>query len=275
MPNTKTLISSLILIVILALSFELKANPDSIAVLKTFALKAGIYNMASIDKTYSPFIYDGQSIVFGIGWGKEMPKRSRHTLMHYSYIKRNALSLNKIPVSYPADHFLVVRNSFIFEVMDYFRYMIYDLPEHGFDIKFSGLWFTTINVISNSGGVPELIQSGLAPGFMLRKQSGRHIFKSEVHTPLIAWTVRNNYSMSMPQTYEKLSKLAFIRQNMMLQTLISNPGVLAAFTYSYRLSNSFTVEGNYFFRYHINRKPHDLQSASGIYTISFILNRSK
>jgi hypothetical protein len=195
--------------------------------------------------------------------------------MHYSNIKRNALSLNEIPISYPADHFLVVRNSSIFEVMEYFRYKVYDLPEHGIDMKFSGLWFTTINVINNSGGLPELIQSGLAPGFMIRKQSGRHIFKTEVHIPLISWTVRNNYSMSMAQTFEKFSILAFTRQNMMFQTPLSNPGVLATFSYYYRLSNSFTIEGNYFFRYHNNRKPHELQSASGIYTISFILNRSK
>lgn len=249
------------------------ANPDSISISKHFAVKVGVYNLASIDNIYSPFIYSGKSFVLGMGWGKEKKGRSFETDLSFSNIQRKATSLEGIPNSYEDGHYHIVRNSFVLEVMDYYRFLITDMEQKKLQIFFSGLWFTTVNLTTNASGVPELIQSGIAPGIFVRYKAGRHRLRAELHLPIVAWTVRNNYSMSSAQIYEKLSKFDFILQNSMLQTPISNPGIYTNFAYEYFLAKKFSIKANYSFKYIYNSKPQTLKSVSGIYSVSLIFNR--
>jgi hypothetical protein len=256
----------------MALTAEIKAKSDSIAVSKSLYLKTGLYNMASIDKLYSPFSYSGKSGAFGLGWGRVEPKRSSETSILFSSIRREAVSLRGLPDSYPDDHYLIAKNSFIFDVMDYYRFLIQHNQKNQMQIYFSGLWSTFGNISTNSMGVPELIQSSLAPGIMLSKKTDKHTFEVEFNIQLITLSVRNNYAMSMEQTYEELNKFNFIGKNIRIQTPISNPAFLVDLSYMFSMSKSFSLKGNYMFRYFKNNKPQSLEQVSGIYTISIIYN---
>lgn len=248
-------------------------NADSSPVQKSIAVKKGLYNMASIDNLYSPFLYSGKSYLLGFGWGKEERKRSFETDFSFSNIQRKPLSLQELPASYENGHHHLVKNSFIFEVMDYYRFLISKADHNNLQIFFSGLWFTTLNITTNANGVPELFQSGIAPGIQVRRKAGTHSFKAELHLPLAAWTVRNSYSISSAQIYEKKSKLDFIRQNSMLQTPISNPGLFGTLGYEWCFNPRLSLKANYSFRYLQSKKPQMLKTVSGIYSLALIYNR--
>ena len=270
----KNIIATLLLVIcILPLNAQAGTDMHADPVKRYFALRTGVYSMASIDRLYSPFIYCGQAAVLGLNFGREKAERSYETQLHFTNINRPALSLNEISLSYPPEHYQVMKNSFLFEVLDYFRYHIRHSMDEYFQLYFSGLLFTTVNITTNAMGMPELIQFGLAPGLMIRKYHEKHTFKAEINTPLLTWTVRNNYSMSMPQTFENNMILLFIAQNMMFQTPVSNLAVFADLSYAFRINDSFALRGNYHFRYLNNNKPLDLKSVSGIYALTIIYNR--
>ncbi len=253
-------------------AFCSRAENISSPVSSFMGIKVGYRNIASMDKLYSPFVYAGQSSVFGIGWGKDRGKLSLETDIHFSNTTRTAHSLEGIPRSYEQGHFLLAKNSFLLDVNDYYRFRLTDL-HRDLQIYFSGLWFTSVNITTNANGLPELIQSGLAPGIMVRSTPGKHHFRAELHVPLVAWTVRNHYSLSAPQTYEKLSKFDYILRNSLFQTPVSNPALYATFSYGYSFSKKISARAGYNFRYLHNRTPLLLQSVSGVYSISFIYTR--
>ena len=251
-------------------SLSLFANQHDEEVNRTFGLKTGLYRMASIDKLYSPFKYEGSAPFYGLSFGKEKPMRSNETILSFSNIKRNALSLEGIPNSYELGHYQLMKNSFVFEAMDYYRFQFILEGLHNLQFYFSGLWFTTVNITTNAMGLPEQIQTGIAPGIMVRKLLGKHTFKAELNAPLLGLTVRNNYSMSMAQTYEKLSKIAYIKQNLLLQSPFSNQALFADFSYRFTCNKHFVLAAGYHFRYQNNHKPISLTSTVGIYSVSLI-----
>lgn len=257
----------------MAVSTNAFANADSISTNKYFGFKAGVYNLASIDMLYSPFSYSGKSTVFGLERGSEKSNRSFETNILLSNIQRRALSLDGVLSPYEQGHSHLVKNSFILEVMDYFRFLMKDFQEEKLQIYFSGLWFTSVNIITNASGVPELLQSGIAPGIMIRSKIKNHSFKTEIHSPLFAFTVRNNYSISSAQIYEKLSKFDFILQNLKFQTPFTNRCFYSNFSYEYRFAKKFGMRANYNLKYMHNNEPQTLKSISGIYSISLIYNR--
>ena len=270
------MINSIVKTILLALLFFptllSRAENGSSPVSSFMGIKVGYRNIATMDKLYSPFVYAGQSSVFGIGWGKDKANLSFETDIHFSNTTRTAHSLEGIQQSYEQGHFLLEKNSFLLDVNDYYRFCLTD-SHRDLQIYFSGLWFTSVNITTNANGLPELIQSGLAPGIMLRSTPGKHHFRAELHVPLVAWTVRNHYSLSAPQTYEKLSKFDYILRNSLFQTPISNPVFFATFSYGYSFSKKISARAGYNFRYLHNRTPLLLQSVSGVYSISFIYTR--
>lgn len=257
---------------ILAVSTNAFAT-DSISVNKYLGGMAGVYNMASIDKVYSPFSYSGKSATFGFIRGSEKINRSFETNIFFSNIQRKARSLDGVLTPYEPGHFHLVKNSFVLEIMEYFRFLMKDFQEEKLQFYFSGLWFTSVNITTNSSGVPELIQSGIAPGIMVRRKIRDHSFKTEIHSSLLTWSVRNSYSVSSAQTYEKLSKFDFIMQNSMIQTPISNQCLYINCSYGYSISEKFSMRANYNSKYMHNNRPQTLKSISGIYSISLIYNR--
>ncbi|MDZ7797909.1 MAG: hypothetical protein U5N56_13145 [Candidatus Marinimicrobia bacterium] len=263
---------TLLILCILLVREPLWASTDKLQKHKILGIRTGIYNLSSLDNLYSPFNYSGKALVLGLHFGTERPDRNKETRLVFSNINRDALSMAGIPSTYDPNHYLLLKNSFIFEAMDYFRFLIYD-PGQDLRFYFSALWFTTVNITTNVMGLPELVQSGIAPGVMIRKNAGRHTFRTEIHTPLLAWTVRNNYGMSSPQTFEEFSKFAFIFQNSMLQSCFSAPGIYADISYGFRLNKAFRIDANYHFRYFQNSKPITLRSTSGMYSLSIIYTR--
>lgn len=262
-----------ILLALLLFPFLISRAENSSSPVSSFVgIKAGYRTMASMDKLYSPFVYSGHSAVFGMGWGKEKHKLSLETDIHFSNTARTTHSLEGIQQSYEQGHFLLAKNSFLLDVNDYYRFRLTDM-HRDLQIYFSGLWFTSVNITTNANGLPELIQSGLAPGIMVRSTPGNHHFRAELHVPLVAWTVRNHYSLSAPQTYEKLSKFDYILRNSQIQTPVSNPALFATFSYGYSFSKKISARAGYNFRYLHNRTPLLLQSVSGVYSISIIYTR--
>jgi hypothetical protein len=268
----KALKYTLLLLGILMVRDPLWASTDNLQKHKIFGIRSGIYNMSSLDDLYSPFNYSGNALFLGVHFGTERPDRNKETRLVFSNIRRDALSMTGIPSAYDANHSLLVKQSFIFEAMDFFRFLIYD-PGQDLRIYFSALWFTTVNITTNAMGLPELIQSGIAPGVMLRKNAGKHMFRTEIHAPLLALTVRNNYGMSSPQTFEDFSRFAFIFDNLLLQSCFSAPGIYADISYGFRLNPALRIDANYHFRYFQNSKPITLRSTSGIYSLSLIYTR--
>ncbi|MBW6458397.1 MAG: hypothetical protein K0B52_04460, partial [FCB group bacterium] len=109
----KNIIATLLLVMsILPLAAQAGTEIDTDPVKRSFALKTGVYSMASIDRLYSPFIYRGQAAVLGMNFGREKAGRSYETQLHFTNISRPALSLNEIPLSYPPGHYQVMKNSF-------------------------------------------------------------------------------------------------------------------------------------------------------------------
>lgn len=270
--NMKALKYPLLLLFILTVRGPLWASADDLQKLRIFGIRTGIYNLSSLDNLYSPFNYSGNAPFLGLHFGTERPDRNKETRLVFSTIHRDALSMSGIPSAYDPNHFLLAKQSFIFEAMDFFRFLVYD-PGQDLRFYFSALWFTTVNITTNATGLPELVQSGIAPGVMVRKNAGRHMFRTEIHAPLLALTVRNNYGMSSPQTFEEFSRFAFIFDNLLLQSCFSSPGIYADISYGFRLNRAFRIDANYHFRYVQNSKPITLRSTSGIYSLSIIYTR--
>jgi hypothetical protein len=160
-----------------------------------------------------------------------------------------------------------VLNSFLLEFFDTYQFPIKLTGADFLRFWITGTWLTTINITSNSNGVPELIQSGLAPGAFLETNFPKHNFHCQLSVPIISWTVRNNYSQSMTQNYEQLDKFYFVRMNDQLQFPNTLVAVYSNVGYDFSISKRFNLECNYDFRYMYNSSPRKLESVSGIYTL--------
>jgi hypothetical protein len=238
---------------------------DKTKIPKKLQLNAGYYNLGSIDEIYSYNLYSGSDICYGLKftYGKK-PVRQILT-MRFSMIDRHpgSLDLTKDIVAEGARERVI--NSFLFEVFDTYQFPI-ELKGADF-LRFwvTGTWLTTVNITSNSNGVPELVLSGLAPGAFLETNFPRHNFHCQLTVPIISWTVRNNYSQSMTQNYESLNKFAFVVQNDQLQFPNTLLAIYSELGYDFAISKWLNLSCEYDFRYMYNTSPRKLESVSGIY----------
>lgn len=229
-------------------------------------LNAGYYNLGSIDEIYSYNRYSGSNICYELKYYNSKGVARDFTSFRYAMV-------NRTPASLVIDKNIVgpnarerVLNSFLFEAIYSYQYPVN--LHLGDNLKFfvTGDWITTVNITTNSFGVPEMVRTGISPGALLEATIERHTLSGRFSIPVFSWTVRNNYSQSMTQNYEKVSKFAFVLQNDQLQfpnTLIE---VDAEIEYNFNLSKRFAIGCEYDFRYMYNSSPRPLKSATGIYS---------
>ncbi len=260
--------NSLLLFVFLFWPMLLCAQVRNTPATRYFGLGSGLYHSASADAIYSPLVYQGKAAFFGLHFGKTRQRYENHTRLLFSMVNREAPTLTGLQISYPANHYQVVRQSFLFESMDYYNYR---LSEDGCSctphLYLSGLWLTTINITTNAGGVPELIQTAIAPGLVFSYGPGNIRFSSGLHYQLITLAVRNNYSQSRAQTYERLSKFDFVKDNARLQFPGTLLGLYSNTRIAYNPGRRWEFQAGYDFRIIRNQRAVLLQSTSGIYSI--------
>jgi hypothetical protein len=233
---------------------------------KKLQLNAGYYNMGSVDEIYSYNLYSGSDICYGLRYSYGKNSLRKQLSFRFSMIERSPGTLTLTDKIVAVDARERVLNSFLFEAFDTYRFPI-ELKGADF-LRFwvTGTWMTTVNISSNSYGIPELIQSGLAPGAFLETTFPKHNIHGQLWMPIISWTVRNNYSQSMTQNYESLSKFAFVLQNSQLQFPNTLLAVFSEIGYDFAVSKRLNLGCDYNFRYMNNSSPRKLESISGIYS---------
>jgi hypothetical protein len=233
---------------------------------KMLQLNAGYYNLGSVDDIYSYNLYSGGDICYGIKYiyGRKPVRESLS--MRFSLIDRRPVSLNLDKNIVGENARERILNSFLYEAINTYQFPI-ELKGADF-LRFwvTGTWLTTVNITTNSDGVPELIQSGLAPGAFLETNFPQHNFYCQLYVPIISWTVRNNYSKSLTQNYESYSKFAFVLRNSQLQFPNSLLSVFTELGYDFNISKKLKMGFEYNFRYMYNSSPRKLESVSGIYS---------
>jgi hypothetical protein len=243
------------------------SNPEVSKYPKELQLNAGYYNLGSIDEIYSYNLYSGSDFCYGVKYTRGKKPVRQILSMRFSMIDRYPGSLKLSDNIVASDARERCLHSFLFEAFDTYQFPV-NLKGVDF-LRFwvTGTWLTTVNITTNSNGVPELIQSGLAPGAFLETNFSRHNFHCQLSIPIISWTVRNNYSQSMTQNYEKLDKFYFVRMNDQLQFPNSLIAVYSNVGYDFSISKRFKLECGYDFRYMYNSSPRKLELVSGIYTL--------
>lgn len=262
----------ILLSIFILIFFAKEAKPQQPDSLKYFKLgiNSGLYNLGSIDELYSPYLYSGKAVSYGLKMMDGNNRKNHQLEFRYAFINRTPKNININPALFPERDFQVMKESFIFEAVDQYRYLITKWSTNKQKIYLTGTWQTMVNINTNANSLPELIQTGLGAGIYTTRQFNKHKVVASFSVPLIALTVRNNYSLSMTQDYEKLSEMAFIKQNAQIQSLHNLWSVDAGINYTYQFSNKFSAEANYLFRYINNSSPRPLRSTSGIYTLGLI-----
>lgn len=233
-------------------------------------LNTGLYNFGSIDELYSFARYSGQGMSYGFKLWDGHSNKNHLLSLRYAMIQRhpNGLQLdtNYFAVTDPN----LVKNSFMFEAIDHYRYLIKSVSNQYIKLYGEGVWLTSVNITTNANSLPELIQSGVGAGLYSTANLRKHQFSAEIHVPLVTLTVRNSYSMSLTQNYEKLSKLAFIRQNDQLQFPNSLLALNTTLEYEYAISKQLSVSGEYNLRLMLNTSPRPLRSINSIYSMNLL-----
>jgi hypothetical protein len=257
-------------IILLSLPKHLLSSDDGLdseaKIPKKIQLNAGYYNMGSVDEIYSYNQYSGSDICYGLKYSHGKKPVRQILSIRFSMIERRPGSLTLTDKIVAIDARERVLNSLLFDVFDSYQFPIKLKGVDFLRFWITGTWMTTVNITSNSYGVPELIQSGLATGAYLETNFLRHNFYFLISVPVISWTVRNNYSQSMTQNYESLSKFAFVMQNSQLQFPNTLLAVFTELGYEFSISKRLNLGCDYNFRYMFNSSPRKLESISGIYS---------
>jgi hypothetical protein len=265
----KTVIAGVVLLLISS-GFLFGTEPNNLKPPKNqkkLQLNTGYYNMGSIDEIYSYNRYSGSNLCYGLKYYYGKGPAREFTALRFATIDRTpgTLAIDKNLVGENARE--RVLNSFLFEGIYSYQYPIDLHMGRHFNFFVTGDWITTVNITSNSYGVPELIRTGISPGAMLEANFKRHTFNGRFSIPVISWTVRNGYSQSMTQNYESLDKFAFVKQNDQLQFPNTLMEIDAEIEYNFNLSKRFNIGCEYDFRYMYNSSPRKLESATGIYSV--------
>lgn len=264
----RTLLSNVVLIFLLLgnVNSLLASKSDTSKYPKQLQVNAGYYNLGSIDEIYSYNLYSGSDFCYGLKYTYGKRPVRQIISIHFSTINRRPHSLilaenlvasdarERILNSFVADAFYTCQFPIELKGADYLRFWV------------TGTWLTTFNITLNSYGTPELVQSGLAPGAFLETNFKRHNFHCQLSVPIISWTLRNSYSQSMTQNFEKINTFNFIRSNDQLQFPNTLLAVYSNIGYVFSLSSRFNIECEYDFRYIYNSSPRKLESVSGIYS---------
>ncbi len=271
-------ISSTILIILLTSVFLTQAQTPQTEESSTkrrpyLGVRSGMVSSASADLLYSPLVYTGKSIGIGLVFGKEKSRSASETSIYYHRTTKSPSTLENQIRSFERGHFLLEKQSFNLKIRNYRRYSIPGTESLGLKLYFSGLWFTSINITTNAMGLPELVQTGLAPGFCAVQRVGHHQISLDAHVSLLSLSIRNNYSMSATQTYERFSKLNFIRQNIRLQSAFSDRQVFARLSYQYPIGRALHASAAYEFGYLHNTLPKSLRSVEGFYSLSILYKK--
>lgn len=264
----RTLFINVVLIILLLgyVGSLLASEPDTSKYPKQLQVNAGYYNLGSIDEIYSYNLYSGSDFCSGLKYTYGKRPVRQIISIRFSTINRRPHSLTLDENLVDSDARERILNSFLAEA---FYTCQYPIELKGADyLRFwvTGTWLTTVNITSNSYGTPELVQSGLAPGAFLETNFKRHNFHYQLSIPIVSWTLRNSYSQSMTQNFEKINTFDFIRTNDQLQFPNTLLAVYSNIGYVFTLSNRFNIECEYDFRYTYNSSPRKLESVSGIYS---------
>jgi hypothetical protein len=263
-----TLISIILILVLLPgfLFGQESSAKNRVKNQKQIQISSGYYHLGSIDEIYSNNIYSGGNICYGLKYSFGKTPALQSTTLRYAMINRYPNQIIASDTYFTDGSRERVLQSFIFEAIYSYQYPIQLHEGSKFRLFVTGDWITTINITNNAEGVPELVRSGISPGARLDYNLKHHSFSGRFSIPFISWTVRNNYSQSMAQTYESLDKMAFVKQNSQLQFPNTFLEIATEWSYNYDLSKHFRVGCEYDFRYLYNSSPRKLYSVTGIYT---------
>lgn len=231
-------------------------------------VNTGLFNFGSIDELYSFASYHGKALSYGVKIWDGNSDRNHLLLLKYSYIKRHPSAINIDPVYFSKEDPNVLKNSFMFEAFDYYRYRIKRIESKHIKLYGEGIWQTTVNITTNATGLPELIQSGIGAGLFAVFDLQKHKFAIDLNTPLLSLSVRNCYSMSLTQNYEKLNKLVFVKQNAQIQFSNTLFCLNSSFEYEYVVTQQLSLSVEYNFRKMLNLSPRPLRSVTGIYVFN-------
>ncbi|MBN2805199.1 MAG: hypothetical protein JXR22_00945, partial [Prolixibacteraceae bacterium] len=246
----KLLYAGLVLFLFLLNSRDGRAtdNPANIESHK-IGLNTGLYNFGSIDELYSFARYSGRGMSYGLKFWNGQTNKNHLLSLRFAMIERHPNGLQLDPKYFALTDPNLVKNSFMFEAIDHYRYLIKSVSNQYIKLYGEGVWVTSVNITTNANSLPELIQSGIGAGLYATAAYKKHLFSGEMHVPLLTWTVRNNYSMSMTQNYEKLSKWAFIRQNDQLQFPNTLLALNTSLEYEYAILKQLSISGEYQLRF--------------------------
>lgn len=169
--------------------------------------------------------------------------------------------------TYPENHYLLKKQSLLLAANTHFQYRI-SPDDCGNVLIVSGLWYTGINITTNAMGAPELVQSGIAPGIAFEKLLRQHRLGVEGHVSLLSVNLRNHYSLSLAQTYERLQKSEFVSLNIQLQTPMSALKIFLSPSYAYPLSENLLLGVDYHSSFTRNTLPAKLASKETLFTIN-------
>ncbi len=238
--------------------------------IRKIGLNAGYYNTGTIDELYSPFLYSGSNISFGLKFFKEKEKRKDQFSFRFSQIKMTPENLIVNPDYFSENEMALQKDMLMLDFFDTYRFLLSEKGSRFIDFYVTGRWFSTVNLMTNYFILPELIQSGLGAGIYIEKNIKKHCFKAELSVPILTLTVRNNYSQSDAQDYEDYNEFGFIFKNIQIQLPYNLLAVYSNLGYEYNISNHFTIEAEYYFNYMMNILPRPLKSVSGIYSLGLI-----
>lgn len=228
---------------------------------------ASYINLASIDELYSYHLYKGGSASVGIKIGVQTPTLTHRFDLHTAMMERfppNLVLSEKVVGDDDRNRFL---NDFIIEGVYTLFFPIFNKEASMIRVRAKVDWVNTLHLVVNHYGTPEILLSGLAPGLRAETTSNKHHFYGEFSVPVIAWTVRSHYSLSMAQNYEKFDVMMYIKQNSQLQSVHNLWSVNAQLGYSYAFSSRFRFDASYRYRYMHNASPRRLVSSRGIYSM--------
>lgn len=238
--------------------------------IRKLGLNTGYYNAGTIDELYSPFLYSGSNVSFGLKFIKEKEKRKDQFSFRFAQIKMTPENLVVNPDYFSENDMAMQKDILLLEFFDTYRFLLSEKGSRFIDFYLTGRWFSTVNLMTNYYILPELIQSGLGAGIYIEKNIKRHCIKAELNVPVLTLTVRNNYSQSDAQDYEDYNEFTFIFKNMQIQLPYNLLAVYSNIGYEYNISNHFTVEAEYYFNCMLNTSPRPLKSVSGIYSLGLI-----
>lgn len=231
-------------------------------------VNSGYINYASLDNLYADNVYSGGNAIYEITFGIHS-KIHVETAAMFSIFERKPKSLTIDPTIISSDDRLNAINHLHFELNNSCRFLLFKNRSQCINFYISGDWLTTGDYIINNFMDPELLISSICPGCYVEYDSKGLLLYTQLKSPLLSYTCRNNYSFSRSSDYEEFNAFDFLMENSRIQF----PNSLFAFFIHagcrLTLSKHVGMQLEYHFRYLKDSEPRILKAITSIYSVGF------